>query len=185
MNTFKALFLLLISSSCHVYSQQSNQIAETLKVDKSIMVNFPKPMEILPYDIKIEIETTENSTNYLVISLELKNGSYFISPNSKRAFKGKFYMDLGSYEDIDFEGKLLETPLSVEEVDLHPFVNGTVNWVRVNTTYKQALRIKSKDDFEVFGRIQFTIEPRCTLEEIPFAISVQNGVMKIIENPKC
>ena len=184
MNTFKTLFLILISIGCNVYSQQSNQIAKSLKMDTSIMVNLPKPLNNL-CTIKIEIETTDNNTNYLVVSLELKNGSHFISPNSKRAFKGKFYMDLGSYANIDFEGEIIENPLSKEEVDLHPFVNGTVNWVRVNTTYKQALRLKATDNFEVFGRIQFTIEPRCTLEEIPFAISVQDGVMKIIENPKC
>ncbi len=42
----------------------------------------------------------------------------------------------------------------------------------------------SEDNFEVFGRIQFTIEPRCSLEEIPFALSYQNGVIKIY-SPKC
>jgi len=183
MNKFKSLFLILLSINFTSYSQQSNQIAKVIEIENPRMVNFPKPMDV-PYNINIEIETTENNTSYLVISLKLYNGSYFVSPNSKREFKGKFYMDLGSYTDLDFEGDILETPRSIEELDLHPFVNGTVNWVRVNTTYKQALHIKAKDNFEVFGKIQFTIEPRCTLEEIPFAISYQDGILKIIY-PKC
>ena len=184
MNKFKTLLFVLLGIIYNSYSQKPTQIAETIEIENPRIVNFPKPMED-PYMIKVEIETTENNTSYLVVSLELYNGSYFVSPNSKRDFKGKFYMDLGDYTNIGFVDNIIETPKSIEEVDLHPFVNGTVNWVRVNTTYKQALRLKSKDNFEVFGRIQFTIEPRCTLEEIPFAISYQNGVLKIINNPKC
>jgi hypothetical protein len=183
MNRFKTLFLILVSISWTSYNQQSNQIVEANNIAEPIIVDLPKPIDE-PYNINIDIETTENNTPYLVVSIELNNGSHFVSPNSKRDFKGKFYMDLGSYTNIDFEGDIIETPRSIEEVDLHPFVNGTVNWVRVNTTYKQAFQVKSKDNFEVFGRLRFTIEPRCTLEEIPFAISYKDGVLKMIE-PKC
>ncbi len=183
MNTFKTLFLIIVSISLTSYSQQSNQIAEAFNLENAIMVDAPKLIDE-PYNIMFNIETTENNTHYLVISMELNNNSYFVSPNAKRAFKGKFYMDLGSYKDLDFDGTIIENPLSVEEVDMHPFVNGTVNWVRENTTYKQALKVKSTDNFEVFGRIQFTIEPRCTLEDIPFAITCKDGVLKI-SSPKC
>jgi len=140
---------------------------------------------IEPYEIDIQINEVGKNEYQLVIKMELQNGAHFVSPNAKRDFTGKFFMDLGSYEHLAFDGILLETPRSVEEIDPHPFVGGPVNWVRENTTYTQTLKLLSKDDFEVFGRIRFTIEPRCTLEEIPFAISYKNGVAKIINNPKC
>jgi len=136
------------------------------------------------YTLYFDLENADSQHPILIISIDLHNNSHYISPNAKRKFKGKFYMDLGSYTNLGFKGSMTETPLSVEEFDSHPFVNGTVNWVIENTTYKQVLEIKSINDFEVFGRVQFTIEPRCTLEEIPFAISYQNGVIKFIE-PKC
>ncbi len=61
---------------------------------------------------------------------------------------------------------------------MHPFTNGTVNWVRVNTNYKQQLEVATQVDFQVFGYIQFTIEPRCSLEKIPFIIKKENGKLK-------
>jgi len=135
------------------------------------------------YTLHFEIDETDNKPS-LVISIKLHNDSYFVSPHAKRDFKGKFFMDLGSYEHLDFEGDILETPRSIEEYDAHPFVNGIVNWVRVSTTYKQPLHIKSVEKFVVFGRVRFTIEPRCTLEEIPFGISYESGVIKLIDS-KC
>ncbi len=138
-----------------------------------------------PYKIDIQINEAGKNEYQLVINMELHNGAHFVSPNAKRDFTGKFFMDLGSYEHLAFDGILVETPRSVEEIDPHPFVGGPVNWVRENTTYMQSLKLLSNDDFEVFGRIRFTIEPRCTLEEIPFAISYKNGVAKIINNPEC
>jgi hypothetical protein len=138
-----------------------------------------------PYKIDIQIKEAGKNEYRLVIKMELQNGAHFVSPNAKRDFTGKFFMDLGSYEHLAFDGTLVETPRSVEEIDPHPFVGGPVNWVRENTTYTQSLKLLSNNDFEVFGRIRFTIEPRCTLEEISFAISYKNGVAKIINNPKC
>ena len=135
------------------------------------------------YDLQIKIETTGNKHN-LVFDIKLHKGSQFISPHAKRDFTGKFFMDLGDYTNLKFEGKIIETPMSVEEFDSHPFVFGTVNWVRVNTTYKQPLKLYSQRDFEVFGRVRFTIEPRCSLEEIPFSISYKDGKMKL-QKAKC
>ncbi|GGK50315.1 MULTISPECIES: hypothetical protein [Flavobacteriaceae] len=87
-------------------------------------------------------------------------------------------MDLGSYKDLNFNGTIIKTPLSVVEKA------SQVNWVRENTTYKRPLKVKSKYDFEAFGRIRFTIEPRCTLEEIPLGIICKDGILKIT-SPKC
>jgi len=186
MNKLITLLVLLLSFSCANDKQQSNTPKDIAKLEvpkttiKSEVLNITDDL----YDLQIRIETSENNKQYLVFDMKLHNNSHFISPYAKRDFKGKFNFNLGSYTNLGFEGNVIETPRSIEEVDEHPFVRGTVNWVRVNTTYKQRLNIKINEDFEVFGRVIFTIEPRCSLEQIPFAISYKNGVMKLF-SPKC
>jgi len=132
------------------------------------------------YTLHLDLDATETDSPVLVISITLHKGSYYISPNSKGENTGKFFMDLGSITDIEFKGALQENPLSKEVFENKQ----QVNWVKENTTYKQALQVKSLHDFEVFGRIRFTIEPRCSLEEIPFGITYKNGKYTIT-NPKC
>ena len=136
------------------------------------------------YTLHFSLEEEKNQQHILVVSIELHNDSYFVSPNSKRDFKGKFRGDFGTTESIEFYGDFVETPLSVEEFDPHPFVRGTINWVREDTTYKQLLLLKTQDNFQVYGRIIFTIEPRCTLEQIPFSIVYEDGELVFVE-AKC
>ncbi len=183
MNNLITLAVLLLIISTSKIKQEPETTQETVKIEKSEIRNeFTINDE--DYTLHFKIDNSDNREPSLLIAIELHNNSHYISPNAKRDFKGKFYMDLGSYAHLGFEGDIIETPRSIEEFDSHPFVNGTVNWVRVNTTYKQPLQVKSNEDFEVFGRLRFTIEPRCTFEEIPFAISYKNGVMKLF-SPKC
>lgn len=183
MSKFITLAVLLLCISFSKSQQQPETTQETVKNEKpEIMNGFT--INDKDYTLHFKIENTDNQKPSLMIAIELHNDSHYISPNAKRDFKGKFYMDLGSYTHLDFKGDIIETPLSIEEYDSHPFTNGLVNWVRINTTYKQPLEIKSEEDFVVFGRLRFTIEPRCTLEEIPFAISYQDGQMIFID-PKC
>ncbi len=169
------IILLLLSLG---YVSDNNRLNDSSEKATSIIAAEP-------YKIDIQINEAGKNEYQLIIKMELHNGAHFVSPNAKRDFTGKFFMNLGSYEHFTFDGILVEAPRSVEEVDPHPFVGGPVNWVRENTTYTQSLKLLSNHDFEVFGKIRFTIEPRCTLEEIPFAISYKNGVAKIINNPKC
>lgn len=164
---------------------------QALFVETSKTINIEKPdvkkkftVNHQDYTLYFELENTDNQNPSLIIGVVLHEGSHYISPYATRDFKGKFFMDLGNTENLEFKGAVIETPRSMEEYDSHPFVNGTVNWVRVNTTYKQPLLVKSQDDFQVYGSVRFTIEPRCTLEEIPFAISYENGVMVFIDS-KC
>lgn len=183
MNKLTAIVLLLLSISFGKSQQESAITQEIIKIEKPEIENG-FTIKDKDYTLHFEIENVDNQKPSLVIAIKLHNDSHYISPNAKRDFKGKFYMDLGSYSHLGFEDNIIETPLSIEEFDSHPFVNGTVNWVRVNTIYKQHLDVKTQEDFEVFGRLRFTIEPRCTLEEIPFAISYKAGVMKV-KYPKC
>lgn len=178
MNKLKQTVIVVLISLSFYSIQKQTKTVEKPMVDNGFVINDEY------YTIRFKLENTNSKNPILVIAMELKNGAHYISPFTKRDFKGKFYMDLGSYAAVDFKEEIIETPRSVEEYDPHPFTNGTVNWVRVNTTYKQPLNIKNEGDFEVFGRVRFTIEPRCSLEEMPFAIAVKNGVMKLF-SPKC
>lgn len=180
------LFLCLIFMlGCKTESSQIQQLAQA-RIDSKIqnptfpMNSFEGPVyKSQPYEIELDLKKLENNAFDLVINMKLNNGSYYVSPNSKRDFKGIFTLKLENNEMLEQISKLMETPLSVEEFDPHPFVNGNVNWVKVNTTYKQQYTIKSNKEFEVFGLIQFTIEPRCTLEKIPFVLTYKNGKMNV------
>lgn len=136
------------------------------------------------YTLSISIESANNQP-VLVISMDLKNNTHFISPLEEKDFTGKFYFDFGSYKDLVFEGGFSESPIS-EAIVLYPNFNGdqATKWVTENTTYKQSLKFKTIHDFEVYGRIQFTIEPRCTFEEIPFGILYKDGKFTFID-AKC
>ncbi len=132
-----------------------------------------------PYKLKLASKKIKNNEYDVSILMELFNDAHFISPNAKREFKGKFKVVFEDTDKFNLLGKLIETPLSVEEHDPHPFTNGTVNWVRKNTTYRQKIKLNSTKDFETKGYIQFTIEPKCTLEKIPFIIKHSNGKMRV------
>ena len=137
-----------------------------------------------PYELKLNMQKLDNDTYELEILMELNNGAHFVSPNSKGNFTGVFTVFIDDNDKIEPISKLLETPPSVEEYDSHPYVNGYVNWVRENTTYKQKIKRISDEDFRVLGHIQFTIEPRCTFENIPFIIKYKNGELKF-EKDQC
>ena len=173
------LAVTLLSSFYCTSQEQKKPIQETIKIETSSETNG-LTIKNDAYTLHLDLDTTITDSPILMVSIELHKGSYYISPNSKGENSGKFYMDLGAITDIEFKGALLESPLSKEVFEN----DQQVNWVRVHTTYKQALQVKSIHDFEVFGRIKFTIEPRCSLEEIPFGISYKDGKYKIT-NPKC
>jgi hypothetical protein len=184
MNKLITILILLLSFSCANDKQQyntSNYIAK-LETPKAIVASEVLNITDEFYNLQISIETSENNTFNLVIAMELHKGSSFISPFETKEFSGKFYMDFGSYKDLSFDVNIVETPRAIAIID--KFKNEPVIWVKENTTYTQPLKIHSEDDFEVFGKVQFTIEPRCTFEEIPFVISFKDGVMKLF-SPKC
>ncbi|PWI29309.1 hypothetical protein DI383_12795 [Flavobacteriaceae bacterium LYZ1037] len=132
-----------------------------------------------PYHLDLKIEHTETDAQQLVVFITLKGDAHFVSPHAKREFKGKFSMTIDESNMLTTEDHLIEVPQSVEEFDSHHLINGTVNWVRDNTTYKLPIQVISEKDFEVTGLIRFTIEPRCTLEEIPFKVHQKSGILTV------
>ena len=187
MKSFIIPFVLLLFISCENNKQESNITNNIAKVEtpKAIIPTITKNVITINdelYTLQFKIEKTKNNTHNLVIDMKLHKGSSFISPFEEKEFSGKFYMDLGSYKNLSFNGNVIETPKAIARYDA--FGNNLVIWVDKNTTYKQPLNIKLEEDFEVFGRVRFTIEPRCSLEEISFGISYKDGVMTLFE-PKC
>ncbi len=137
-----------------------------------------------PYDIEFELKQTGADMYTLITTIKLHGGSFYVSPNARRDFKGKFHVEVANHDHVVLEDGFAETPRSMEVVDPHPFIDGTVNWVNVDTRYEHMLTVNSSEDFEIGGKYRFTIEPKCTLEEVPFMIRQRAGVLTI-EKWKC
>ncbi len=189
MNKFIVPLLLVLGTSCKSDLQPSRELLATNEIQPPVTVSEDKTdiystYGAEPYEIKLEISPLGNNLFDLEINMLLNNGSYYVSPNSKGDFTGMFTLHIEENEELELISNLVETPASIEEFDPHPFVNGYVNWVRENTTYHQKLQPKTKDKIILKGYVQFTIEPRCTLEKIPFIIKYYKGEMRI-EIDKC
>ena len=184
MNRILIGIILIVSMSCNSEkSQTQNEIARNATIvsrplASNRVINGPLT-DSEPYSIDFHTDELLPNVYEFIINMKLNNGSYYVSPNAKRDFKGKFTIQLDDTNKLKPIAELVETPLSVEEYDPHPFVNGTVNWVRVNTKYTQQLQVTTKENFQLKGMIQFTIEPRCTLEQIPIIFKYYNGKMRV------
>ena len=185
MKNLLVLSILLIGVSC---KQHSTQVQDELAIVETIVttapdlnyeiVNEPEARHPHPYEVKFEMQQLKEDVYDFVVHMKLNDGSYFVSPNAKRDFKGKFTMEFDDNQQLELVSDLLETPRSVEEYDPHPYVRGTVNWVREDTKYRQRVQRTAQDNFHVKGFIQFTIEPQCTLEKVPFIIKYEEGEMR-------
>ena len=126
------------------------------------------------YTILLRVDKQKNEDYQMSIEMHLKKNAYFVSPNERGNFTGKFTLVLSESDKIIANGAISESPIS--KVD---YANGSVKLVRENTSYKQTLQVIVKDSFEINGFLRFTIEPRCTLEKIPFVISYTNGKLTL------
>ena len=185
MKRIFASILLVVAISCkpdkplsQVASATESTPEKEIAMVMHIIENSPSSSE--PYELKVQMNKLENDVYDFMVSMKLNGGSHFVSPNAKRDFKGKFTIIIDDTNNLIPISDLIETPLSVAEIDPHPFVNGEVNWVRVNTDYKLQLQRNVETDFIVTGLIQFTIEPRCTLEKIPIIIKYEAGEMTVM-----
>lgn len=128
------------------------------------------------YTSIIRVDKQNDNEYVLSIQMILKKDAYFVSPNAKRDFSGKFTIVLTEPKKLIAKGTISELPLSKEENDKR---EGLVNFVRKNTNYKQTLKVLSKENFEVPAHIQFTIEPRCTMEKVFFILSYVDGKLSV------
>ncbi len=181
MNNSLFYGLVLLSFNYNCTNVNSQEIASHTVVQDSVYVapthfNDDLVRDDALYSSIIRVDKQQNDEYVLSIQMNLKKDAYFVSPNAKRDFSGKFTLVLNNPDKIVTKGTITETPLSKEELDKG---EGLVNFVRNNTHYKQTLKVLSNGNFEVMGHIQFTIEPRCTLEKIPFVLFFENGKLRV------
>ncbi len=180
-NLFYGLVLLSLNYNCT--NMNSQEIAANATVQDSVYVGS-RPTHFSDdllrddalYTSTIRVDKRHKDEYVLSVQMNLKQNAYFVSPNAKRDFSGKFTLVLANPDKIVTTGAITEAPSSEEEFDKG---EGLVNFVRKNTHYKQTLKVLSNENFEVMGHIQFTIEPRCTLEKIPFILSNENGQLSL------
>ena len=146
-------------------------------IDREIAIDHP-------YELAFEVEKTGEDQYTMITTMKLFGGSFYVSPHSKHDFKGKFTIEIAENNNLKLGTDFIETPRSKEVIDQHAFVDGPVNWVKEDTKYEHQLTVMSKEDFEIGGKIFFTIEPKCTLEEIPVMFKYRSGVLTI-ERWKC
>jgi hypothetical protein len=173
------LILLLISINSEKLQPQERVISATTEDGISSSITYFSDDLLFKdelYTIILRVDKKQNKTYQMDIQMNLKKGSYFVSPNEKENFSGKFTIIFSETEKLIASGTIIETPLSKGEPNNH---GGLVHWVRQNTNYKQTLKVMSNKNFELNGYLQFTIEPRCTLEKIPFILSYTNGKLSV------
>jgi hypothetical protein len=187
MKNIIALFLLSLMVSCaeKVPTSATKPTPPVLDVsmydspfiDKDIALDHP-------YDLAFKVEKTADNKYNLITTMKLFGGSFYVSPHSSRDFKGKFTIEVAPNKNLKMGADFKEIPHSKEVIDLHPFVDGPVNWVKEDTRYVYRLTVKSQEDFDIGGKIFFTIEPKCTLEQIPLMFKYRSGVLTV-EKWKC
>lgn len=130
------------------------------------------------YETSFYLEDLGNNDYNIIVYMGLKEQSYYASPNSSHTYKGRFIFDVETDDKIQLFDALSEKTILKE--DIEPHCNGYgANWIRQNTFYKQPFHLNTSEDFYIMGFIQFTIEPRCTKEVIPFGITNKDGNLKI------
>jgi hypothetical protein len=179
MNNSFIFGLLLLSFNYNCAEVNSQDLAQNTKAADSVFVGptfFSDDLvrEDSLYTAIIRIDKQSDKEHLLSIQMNLKKDGYFVSPTEPGSFTGKFTIVLTEPQHLQTNGAIIETPLS--KVDEN---QGFVKWVRQNTHYKQSLKVLTKENFEVYGYIQFTIEPRCSLEKIPFILSYVDGKLSL------
>ncbi|MBP9153088.1 MAG: hypothetical protein KBF73_12455 [Flavobacteriales bacterium] len=137
-----------------------------------------------PYDVQFKVEKTEESEFKLITLMDLHGGSFYVSPNTKMGFSGMFRIEVAPNDNLSVGADFVETPRSETVIDPHQFVHGPVNWVTQDTKYEHSLKLNTKEDFEIGGKLIFVIEPKCTMEEVPVLFKYKNGVLTV-EKWKC
>ena len=187
MKNIVSLFLLSLLVAC-AERKATTSIEPTTPVLKVSMYESPlidrETAINHPYDLAFELKKRTDGQYDLITDMKLFGGSFYVSPHSTVDFKGKFRIEVAPNGNLKMGDDFIEIPRSKEVIDPHPFVDGPVNWVQEDTRYEHRLTILSQEDFEIGGKIVFTIEPKCTLEEIPLIFKYKSGILTV-EKWKC
>jgi hypothetical protein len=134
------------------------------------------------YTLTMRMEGSAAAGYRLVAHLALDSGSYFVSPYSSDRYQGYFNLSLTDNELLLLDRNFEETPRSFPRPDR--WEGGLSHFVHESTSYAYSLHPQTKEDFKVQGMVRFVIEPKCTLEEIPFSVSQKDGVLSVMRYPK-
>lgn len=172
MQNTLTFFFLVLMCSCTTTVTQSKQI-------KTISNDAKDKITDNHFEINFQMDKADDDWYSLSTTIELEKGDFVISPFSKDSVYGHFEISFADSSNIIFDDLLLEIPKSIEEYD--PIIEASVNFVRQNTTYKKKLKATGKDDFEVFGMIEFVHEPRCIPYDVEFKITYNAGKMEVMK----
>lgn len=144
--------------------EQTNTIKPSLENDKG-------------FDLSFHVNPKADSNYDFLIDLKLDSGNYIISPFSKDNFYMPFSLVLDKNTHLHIDQAILEIPKS--KIELDTIINLPVRFIRTNTQFIQKVNVRTSDDFEVLGKVEFLIEPSCIPYSIDFMISQQDGKMAI------
>jgi hypothetical protein len=170
MNYLLSITIGVLFLSCAPEAKKSEPVAQTKKASV-------RPYGNDPYTLKLKLDSISSNTYLLTLDMDLSVEAYYVSPLSPGTYTGIFDIIMDDNSDIQLTGKMTEDPISVESRD--PFQGNPVNFVTQSTTHTQKIIITNSDNFTVRGKVQFTIEPKCTLEENWFSIHSNNGVISL------
>lgn len=135
-----------------------------------------------PYALTLRLEGSAEEGHRLVAHMALDSGSWFVSPYSADRYQGYFNVSMADNNSLFLDRNFEERPRSMTRPDR--WEGGVGHFVHENTSYAYNLRALTEEDFKVLGVVRFVIEPKCTLEEIPFSISQKGGKLSVIRYPK-
>lgn len=176
MSHYLFFIFVFLFGSYSQYSDQSKNTTSIIQLEKTSPASSSILNEKKDYHVKIDLEKINDSSYYLTVKMMVLKGAYYVSPYTKKNFKGKFKLILNPNNKMNVDPYLLSIPDSQAQ----SIINGSLDWIRVDTLYKQLFHVNQQEDFTATGFIQFVIEPRCTFEKIPFSIVKKNGLIQVI-----
>ncbi len=169
---------LLATISCTV--NEKEQAAEQVEINSNLTTQKiceSSLKEKDPYDINFDVD---QESRQLLIQIDLDSGSYYLSPNTPGTFKGLLKVNFSENKFITINEKIHVNPVPVREEN--EWGEGLVDIIRQSTVHSLGYHLKTNEDFNIQGSVQFVIEPKCTLEKIPVTIYRKDGKLNFVRN---
>jgi len=128
------------------------------------------------YSIELSVEKINDTEFKLVTKIRLDSMSY-MAPISNSTMSGIFKININDSIYLNSNHKLIEHACPI--ITNYVWINAPYKVILGYVEYDQKLSLVSSTSFVTSGVFQFVIEPRCTLEKIPFTLSYKNGDMKV------
>jgi len=166
MNKLLMFSIMLLNIAC-----SSGQETVRLPGQSSIDNQFREP-----YSISLSVEQLNDSMYSLHAKIKIDSISYMM-PIVNKTMTGIFKVKFLDSAVMNSNYNLIEKACPV--VMNYVWSNPPHKVIKGKVEYVQKFSIRTQTDFVSKGVIQFVIEPRCTLEKIPFVLSYKNGILKV------